>query len=790
MRKIILSIGVFTALSVNAQLINTFPYVQNFEGEGNATTCSGYNMLSPGWANAVANVNDWSADAGGTPSTATTGPTVDYNPGTAVGKYIYTETSGCFNDTRHLESPWFDFTVPTSLELSFAYHMRGASMGTMALHYREGLGFPWTVLVAPYTANVNLWQFTVADITSLAGNDSVQFRIVAVTGTSFNSDMAIDDFRIIETSFAASITDHQDVVCFDAGDGSLTVTPVYGTPPYSYSWDNGDTTATISNLIPGTYCCTVTDDIGQILVVCDDILGLATAPLTATVYSPKPWICTDATGSLIIDDISGGVNITPSAECGISIFSGTPTDTIAVDTSAMSVNTTTGYPCPMGNWYWGNREQMLYRAPELTAIGLQPGNIYGIAFYVQSTGTSTLNLTNWTVKMGCTSANNTAAWNDTACVQLITPATYAITVGWNWFTFDTPFYWNGTDNLLIETCFNNSNFTQNVVQRHTIPDAVNTSTIYYRADNATVCGTSTITGTSTQRPVTLFSNSYVDNSPSYNYIYSWDNGSSNDTTVVFAGTYTLTVTDSLGCTIQETLTLNESAPVNLNDQQICETNPTNYSASPGFDSYDWNTGDNTQTISISTGGTYYVEAMDSLGCISSDTAFVSTIPSPVLAASPSPETFGSDGAIYLSIYSSAYPFIIDWDNDGTGDADDNENLFYLTSGDYTVLVTDVNGCYTSLTVTVGSQVGIDEEGTPVFNVYPNPTNGKVFLQPLMLSSENASGQITDLQGRVVQTFLFNGSQTLELDLSDQERGIYLITVWIEGEPVVARIVLQ
>lgn len=43
------------------------------------------------------------------------------------------------------------------------------------------------------------------------------------------------------------------------------------------------------------------------------------------------------------------------------------------------------YPAPYGNWYWGARHQMLFRASELTAAGLTAGNINSLAFSVAST---------------------------------------------------------------------------------------------------------------------------------------------------------------------------------------------------------------------------------------------------------------------------------------------------------------------------------------------------------------------------------------------------------------------
>ena len=50
-----------------------------------------------------------------------------------------------------------------------------------------------------------------------------------------------------------------NVVCNGQANGSTTLTVVGGTPGYSYSWNNGNTTSNISNLAAGTYLVTITD---------------------------------------------------------------------------------------------------------------------------------------------------------------------------------------------------------------------------------------------------------------------------------------------------------------------------------------------------------------------------------------------------------------------------------------------------------------------------------------------------------------------------------------------------
>ena len=58
------------------------------------------------------------------------------------------------------------------------------------------------------------------------------------------------------------------------GDGTATVTPSGGTPPYDYSWDENaasQTDSTATNLMSGTYEVTVSDASGCISTAANDI---------------------------------------------------------------------------------------------------------------------------------------------------------------------------------------------------------------------------------------------------------------------------------------------------------------------------------------------------------------------------------------------------------------------------------------------------------------------------------------------------------------------------------------
>lgn len=190
----------FLAISISSisfSQINTFPYTQDFESFSNCSgTCSGPCNLSAGWSNATNDGAEWFVDFGGT-SSLNTGPSQDHNPGTSSGNYLYTETSGCNNQTALLNSPTFDFSLLSNPTIDFWWHMFGTAMGTMHFDLDTGTGVWIQDVIPSWTANLNQWQNTQINLTNLAAfNPNVKFRIRGMTGTSFTSDMAIDDFRI------------------------------------------------------------------------------------------------------------------------------------------------------------------------------------------------------------------------------------------------------------------------------------------------------------------------------------------------------------------------------------------------------------------------------------------------------------------------------------------------------------------------------------------------------------------------------------------------------------------
>ena len=104
-------------------------------------------------------------------------------------------------------------------------------------------------------------------------------------------------------------------------------------------------------------------------------------------------------------------------------------------------------------------------------------------------------------------------------------------------------------------------------------------------------------------------------------VWDWSNGDNTQTTDVnTAGEYSVIVADEIGCTSYDTINLTiQALPiVDLgNDTVICFPNSITIDAG-NWESFNWNTGHQTQSISPDSSGTYTVGITDELGCFGSD----------------------------------------------------------------------------------------------------------------------------------------------------------------------------
>lgn len=94
------------------------------------------------------------------------------------------------------------------------------------------------------------------------------------------------------------------ISCNGACDGTITVSATGGTGAYTYSWSNGASTATISNLCAGTYTVTITDEAG--CEITEDFVLEEPAPLEVSLAGSVDLLCTGTSTGQITVNANGG----------------------------------------------------------------------------------------------------------------------------------------------------------------------------------------------------------------------------------------------------------------------------------------------------------------------------------------------------------------------------------------------------------------------------------------------------------------------------------------------------
>ena len=171
----------------------------DFESDATCSTSSNCGAtvcpLVGNWANLTNGAQDdidWRVDQNGTPS-SNTGPSVDYNPGTSSGNYLYLEASNsCSNQAAILESTCIELNQ--DYNLNFAYHMFGGDMGSLHVDILDGGAWVEDIVPAVTGDQGNNWQLATIDLSAYTGQ-SVKLRIRGVTGSWWASDIAIDDIK-------------------------------------------------------------------------------------------------------------------------------------------------------------------------------------------------------------------------------------------------------------------------------------------------------------------------------------------------------------------------------------------------------------------------------------------------------------------------------------------------------------------------------------------------------------------------------------------------------------------
>jgi gliding motility-associated-like protein len=162
-------------------------------------------------------------------------------------------------------------------------------------------------------------------------------------------------------------------------------------------------------------------------------------------------------------------------------------------------------------------------------------------------------------------------------------------------------------------------------------------------------------------------------------------------------TYTLTITDTLGCTKTDSVNIivHPKIPINLTPAStyICNGDSIVYDATnPLFSSYQWNPSGTASTYTATTTGNYSVIATDSFGCKdTSNTVYLRVVPIPTPVITATDDSFCTGNSVVLSY---------------TGSTGTSTNIWSPTGGSGTTNTVSVSGTYI-ITVTDSGCVGAD-----------------------------------------------------------------------------------
>jgi len=474
---------------------------------------------------------------------------------------------------------------------------------------------------------------------------------VQVTDTKGCTQQSV--FSITEpTAVVASVSGSGNVSCFGGSNGTATVVASGGTPFYSYAWAPSGGSSPVATALPaGSYTVTVSDING-----CTG---------TTSVAITQPAMAVAATATSTAASCFGGANGTATAlpSGGTPGYSylwspigGTSSSATGLSNGNYSVLVTDVNGCQTNASVSITEPAVV--SGSLFIVNPSCGLSNGLIVSMISGGTGPYTYL-WTPGAGVT-----------ANISGVGPGAYSLQV---------------TDNAGCVSTYP-ATLTNIAGPAVSVPVVTNVSC------NGGNNGTATA--------------NILSGTPPYSLSWAPYGGTGLTGTAFIAGTYTVTVTDALGCTSTATAILNEPSPVGLSVSSLvnvsCNSGANGaitVNGTGGTPSYTYSWSPMSSSSSILTGlsaGSYFATVTDQNSCTASISINIHE-PATFLAAFGAvfnPSCFNnSNGSISLLVSGGTIPYSYVWSNGQTGNV-----AVGLAAGSYSVIVTDANGCTVSLSM--------------------------------------------------------------------------------------------
>jgi gliding motility-associated-like protein len=569
---------------------------------------------------------------------------------------------------------------------------------------------------------------------------------------------------------ASGVMTSTDVTCFGANNGTATIAVSGGNGPFTYAWNTIpiQTTATATNLSPGTYLVTVTDANGctgvssAVTINEPPVLTLSSAGVPASCFAAcdgqlvavpgggtQPYSLLWNTGctTLSCTNVCAGtysVTLTDANGCSqTSVSTVTQPTALVVNTSSIAahcnqsdgqLNATASGGTPGYSYVWnpGNINSA-------SAQGLTPGPYTLLVTDAQGCSVTVNDFVNNQPGVVAAVSNVTQPLCDASCTG---SATGIASAGNGPYTYQ----WSNATTNQTANGLCPATYTLTVTDADGCSD---TAAVVIQGPPPVLVAVVTPPAVCVGQSVTL-SASASGGTPGYNY--TWSSGSPNVSPTATT-TYTVTATDSYGCaSAPATITVSVHPPLSVltnTVSPVCSNSPVVLSASAsGGDgapyTYTWTPGNftgNAVQVQPSSTTVYTVTVSD--GCTSPNgiaTVTVTTISLPVVSFISDDTALCEDGCVnFINTSQNSVSWLWNF-GDGNTATTANATNCYAAQGDYDVSLTivDNNGC--TNTIMLPAYMTIYANPVADFTLGPQPTT---ILDPVICFSDHSSSDVID-----------------------------------------------
>jgi Peptidase C10 family/Spi protease inhibitor/Secretion system C-terminal sorting domain/SprB repeat len=594
-----------------------------------------------------------------------------------------------------------------------------------------------------------------------------------------------------------------------SSNGSASVAVTGGTSSYTYHWNSGQTVATISNLAAGNYTVTITDAHSCTATATTTIAstggftptltptnvgckGAATGSITASVTGVSGLTYTwsnNATTATISNLAAGTYTVTISNGSGCSA---TASQTVTQPSTAVSATVTpVNATCNLANGSvsasgTGGTGAYTY----LWSTSATTASISGLGAGTYEVTVKDANACAYTASVTLTSSaglNTNAVATSPSCYGgsngsiglTVTGNAGALTYSWS----------NGTHSATLSNVAA-GNYSV------TVSDASGCSASLSESVTQPAAITLTLTpaGAACGSPNGSVTAAVTGGTSGYSYTWSNSAGNVSSISNLSAGNYSVTVTDSKGCTAVATATVANSGSLSLTPAFVSATcngqntgqASVNVGNGTGPFNYSWSNGAKTSTISNLPAGLYNVTVSDNNGCSSTASVNVTQPAAIVVTTATTDCSAGANNgsATISNVSGGTGSYTYYWSN-----GDSSQTITNLPAGTYEVSVTDANGCQTQASAVVSVTTGISAVNNNItFTMYPNPASSDVVISLGNLNTETTLS-LKNILGQQIVFQPLTAIQT-HIDVSNLANGVYLIEIRQAGKEAVKQLIVN